>query len=207
MRVLIACESSGIVREAFRARGHVAMSCDMKPSEQGGMHYQGDVRDVIHACWDLMVAHPPCTHLSVSGAAHFEQKIIDGRQQSAASFFMELARADIPLIAIENPVCIMSSVWREPDQIVQPYQFGHDASKATCLWLKGLPPLKPTKFIEARYVDGKPRWSNQTDSGQNKLPPSEDRATERSRTYQGIAEAMAEQWTTWVSRSSELFAA
>jgi len=207
MRVLIACESSGIVREAFRARGHVAMSCDMKPSEQEGMHYQGDVRDVIHACWDLMVAHPPCTHLSVSGAAYFEQKIIDGRQQSAASFFMELARADIPLIAIENPVCIMSSVWREPDQIVQPYQFGHDASKATCLWLKGLPPLKPTKFIEPRYVDGKPRWSNQTDSGQNKLPPSDERATERSRTYQGIAEAMAEQWTAWVSRSSELFAA
>ncbi len=194
MRVLVACEYSGTVRDAFIAMGHEAMSCDLLPTDVPGPHYQGDVRDVLHYPWDLMIAHPPCTHLSVSGSRHFEAKRMDGRQQSAASFFLMLAYADIARIAIENPVCVMSSLWRKPDQTIQPYHFGHDASKATCLWLKNLPPLRPTAFVEPRYVDGKARWSNQTDSGQNRLSPSDDRWKIRSETYQGIAMAMAKQW-------------
>ena len=194
MKVLVACEYSGTVRDAFIAAGHEAMSCDLLGTEAPGPHYQGDVRDVLHYPWGLMIAHPPCTHLSVSGSRHFEQKRLLGRQQSAASFFLMLAKADIPRIAIENPVCVMSTLWRKPDQTIQPYHFGHDASKATCLWLKNLPPLRPTSFVEPRIVDGKPRWGNQTDSGQNKLPPSDDRWKIRSATYQGIAAAMASQW-------------
>lgn len=194
MRVLVACEYSGTVRDAFIAAGHEAMSCDLLPTDAPGPHYQGDVRDVLHYPWDLMIAHPPCTHLSVSGSRHFDAKRMDGRQQSAASFFLMLARADIPRIAVENPVCVISSLWRRPDQTIQPYHFGHDASKATCLWLKNLPPLRPTSFVEPRMVDGKPRWSNQTDSGQNKLPPSDDRWKIRSETFAGIAKAMADQW-------------
>lgn len=194
MRVLIACEYSGTVRDAFIAAGHEAMSCDLLETDAPGPHYQGDVRDVLHYPWDLMIAHPPCTHLSVSGSRHFERKRLQGKQQSAASFFLMLAQADIPRIAIENPVCVMSSLWRKPDQTIQPYHFGHDASKATCLWLKNLPPLRPTSFVEPRMVDGRPRWANQTDSGQNKLPPSDDRWKIRSETYAGIAQAMANQW-------------
>lgn len=190
----MACEYSGAVRDAFIAAGHEAMSCDLLPTDAPGPHYQGDVRDVLDYPWDLMIAHPPCTHLSVSGSRHFEAKRMDGRQQAAASFFLMLARAPIPRIAIENPVCVMSSLWRKPDQTIQPYHFGHDSSKATCLWLKNLPPLRPTQFVEPRYVDGKPRWSNQTDSGQNKLPPTDDRWKIRSETYSGIAKAMADQW-------------
>jgi len=183
LRVLVACEFSGTVRDAFAARGHEAMSCDLLPGEGDGAHYQGDVGDVIDYPWDLMIAHPPCTHLSVSGARHFEAKKKDGRQQAAVSFFMKLARAPIPMIAVENPVCIMSRLWRKPDQVVHPWQHGHGEQKATCLWLKNLPPLLPTKVVEGREQR---MW---------KLSPSADRWKERSKTYTGIAEAMAEQWT------------
>lgn len=194
MKVLVACEESGVVRDAFIRGGHDAMSCDILPTRSPGPHYQGDVRDVLDFPWDLMIAHPPCTHLSVSGALHFPAKKLDGRQQSAVSFFMMLAKLQIPKIAIENPVCIMSTLWRKPDQIIQPYEFGDDASKSTCLWLKGLPKLVATSRVSGRFVDGKERWSNQTDSGQNKLTPSDNRANERSVTYSGIADAMANQW-------------
>jgi hypothetical protein len=183
MRVLIACEYSGRVREAFRRRGHDAWSCDLLEAEDGSQfHIQGDALEVIGRGWDLMVAHPPCTHLAVSGARHFEEKRADGRQQEAIEFFLSLARAPIPRIAIENPVCIMSSVWREPDQTIQPWMFGHGETKATCLWLKGLPPLVPTRMVEGRY----PRV--------HLMPPGPDRWKERSRTYEGVAEAFAEQW-------------
>lgn len=140
MKVLIACEYSGTVRDAFIKLGHDAMSCDLLPTEKEGPHYQGDVRDVLDFPWDLMIAHPPCTHLSVSGARHFQAKKLSGLQQSAISFFMMLAKSDIPRIAIENPVCVMSSYWRKPNQVIQPWQFGHGETKGTCLWLKNLPP-------------------------------------------------------------------
>ncbi len=182
MRILIACEYSGTVRDAFIRGGHDAMSCDLLPTDTSGPHYQGDVRDVINACWDMMIAHPPCTHLSVSGARHFDLKKLDGRQQSAISFFMMMAKADIPRIAVENPVCIISSIWRKPDQVVQPWQFGHGETKATCLWLKGLPKLEPTNIVEGR------------ESRIHRMPPSPERWKERSKTYQGIADAMAQQW-------------
>ena len=182
MRVLIACEFSGVVRDAFIRGGAEAMSCDLLPTEVPGPHYQGDVRDVLNYPWDLMIAHPPCTDLSVSGARHFEAKRLDGRQQASVSFFMMLAKADIPQIAIENPVSVMSSLWRKPDQVIQPYQFGHGETKATCLWLKGLPKLRPTNIVEGR------------EQRVHRMPPSPDRWKERSRTYQGIADAMAAQW-------------
>lgn len=182
MRVLVACEYSGVVRDAFIGGGHDAMSCDILPTDSPGPHYQGDVRDVLDGCWDLMIAHPPCTHLAVSGARHFAGKKIDGRQQSAISFFMMLMKADIPMIAIENPVCIISSIYRKPDQVVQPWQFGHGETKATCLWLKNLPRLEPTKIVEGR------------ESRIHKMPPSPDRWKQRSKTFEGIAKAMADQW-------------
>ena len=182
MRVLIACEFSGVVRDAFLARGHEAMSCDLLPTEAPGPHYQGDVRNLLDYPWDLMIAHPPCTDLSVSGARHFAAKRMDGRQQAAASFFMMLAKADIPRIAIENPVCIMSSLWRKPEQVIQPWQFGHGETKATCLWLKGLPLLTPTNIVEGR------------EARVHRMPPGPDRWKERSRTFEGIAAAMASQW-------------
>jgi len=182
MKVLVACEYSGAVRDAFIRQGHDAMSCDLLATEVPGPHYQGDVRDVLDYPWDLMVAHPPCTHLSVSGARHFEGKRQDGRQQAAVSFFLMLAKADIPRIAIENPICILSSLWRKPDQVIQPWQFGHGETKATCLWLKGLRPLVPTDVVEGR------------EARVHRMPPGPDRWKERSRTYQGIAEAMARQW-------------
>ena len=182
LKVLIACEYSGAVRDEFTKLGHDAMSCDLLDSEAPGNHYQGDVRDVIDYPWDIMIAHPPCTHLSVSGARHFNGKKSDGRQQSAVSFFMMLAKADIPMIAIENPVCIMSSLWRKPDQIIQPWQFGHGETKATCLWLKGLPLLKETNIVDGR------------EARIHKMPPSADRWKERSKTYKGIAAAAADQW-------------
>lgn len=183
MRVLVACEYSGRVRDAFRALGHDAMSCDLLPSEVPGPHYEGDIRDVIDYPWDLMIAHPPCTHLSVSGARHFEAKRQDGRQQAAVSFFMMLARQNhIPRIAIENLVCIMSSLWRKPDQTIQPWQFGHGETKATCLWLKGLPPLVPTNIVDGR------------EARVHRMPPGPDRWKERSRTFEGVAQAMAIQW-------------
>ncbi len=182
MRVLIACEYSGAVRDQFIEGGHEAMSCDLLPTDVPGPHYQGDVRDVLDYPWDMMIAHPPCTHLSVSGARHFEAKRMDGRQQSAVSFFMMLSKSDIPMIAIENPVCIMSSLWRKPDQVIQPWQFGHGETKATSLWLKGLPLLRPTNIVDGR------------DDRIHRMAPGPDRWKERSKTYPGIAAAMAEQW-------------
>jgi len=195
MRVLVACEYSGTVRDAFIRAGHYAASCDLLPGESPlGDHYQCSVLDILDHGWDLMIAHPPCTHLAVSGAAHFAAKQASGVQQEALDFVRALLDAPIPRIALENPVSIISSRIRKPDQIVQPYQFGHDASKKTCLWLKGLPLLKPKQMVEPRLVDGKPRWENQTNSGQNRLGPSPDRWKKRSTTFQGIADAMAEQW-------------
>jgi site-specific DNA-cytosine methylase len=195
MKVLIACESSGTVRDAFIRAGHDAMSCDMLPTEKPGPHYQGDVRDVLYQHWDLLIGHPPCTYLSVSGMHWTTRGLRDPQlTEDALAFARLLMDAPIARIAIENQVSIISSRIRKPDQIIQPYQFGHDASKKTCLWLKSLPPLRPTAFVEPRIIDGKPRWANQTDSGQNKLPPSAARWKMRSKTYQGIADAMAEQW-------------
>ncbi len=195
MRVLIACEYSGIVRDAFAAKGHDALSCDLLPTEKPGKHYQGDIIDVLNDGWDLMIAHPPCTFLCSSGL-HWNKKRPERAQMTldALSFVRLLLDAPIPKIALENPIGAISTKIRKPDQTIQPYQFGHDASRATCLWLKNLPPLRPTQYVEPRIIDGKPRWGNQTDSGQNKLPPSKDRWKIRSETYQGIAEAMANQW-------------
>lgn len=183
MRVLVACEYSGVVRRAFRERGHAAFSCDLLPADDdSGNHIQGDVLNILDDGWDLMIAHPPCTDLAVSGARWFPEKIADGRQQTAINFFMALANAPISRIAVENPVCIMSSKWRKPDQIIQPWQFGHGETKATCLWLKGLPLLAPTNIVEGR------------EQRVHKMPPGPDRWKERSKTYEGIAQAMAEQW-------------
>lgn len=184
MRVLVACEFSGIVRDAFAALGHDAWSCDIRETERPGNHLQCDVLTVIDDGWDLMVAHPPCTHLSVSGAKHFAAKRADGRQQEAIEFFMAIVNAPIQRIAVENPVCIMSTHYRKPDQIIQPWQFGHGETKATCLWLKNLPNLVPTNIVEGR------------DARIHKMAPGPDRERERSRTYQGIADAIASQWGT-----------
>lgn len=184
MRILIACEMSGRVRDAFAKRGHYAMSCDLLPSLTKGDHYEGDVFDIIDDDWDLMIAHPPCTHLAVSGARYFAEKRADGRQQEALEFVQKLMGADIPRIAIENPVSIISSHIRKPDQIIQPWMFGHPETKATCLWLKNLPQLVPTNIVEGREQR---IW---------KMPPGKDRAMLRSLTYQGIADAMAQQWGT-----------
>lgn len=184
MRVLVACEYSGTVRDAFIKIGHDAMSCDLLPTDVPGPHYQGDMFEIIDYPWDLLIAHPPCTHLSVSGSRHFEAKRMDGRQQAAVSFFMKIDRwsQHIPKVAIENPVYIMSSLYRKPDQIIQPWQFGHGETKATCLWLKGLPLLVPTDIVEGR------------EARIHRMPPSPDRWKERSKTFSGIANAMANQW-------------
>jgi hypothetical protein len=190
MRVLVACEYSGIVRDAFIKGGHDAMSCDLLPTDAPGPHYQGNVFDVIDGCWDLMIAHPPCTDLAVSGAAWFKEKRMDGRQAASISFFMKLIKADIPMIAVENPVCIMSSLYRKPDQIIQPYMFGHMETKATCLWLKGLPALKPTDDVKLKTM----ALPEKERMRLHYLPPSTDRWKERSKTFQGIADAMANQW-------------
>jgi hypothetical protein len=187
MRVLVACEFTGTVRRAFRELGHDAWSCDLLDAEDGGEHIYGDVRQVLGAGWDLMIAHPPCTHLAVSGARHFHRKQVE--QAEALEFVQTLMDAPIPRIALENPVSVISSRIRKPDQIIQPYQFGHPESKKTCLWLKGLNPLQPTAVMQMRG-----RWENQTPSGQNKLGPSPDRWKIRSKTYPGIAHAMATQW-------------
>ena len=184
MNVLVACEFSGIVRDAFIRRGHTAMSCDILPSERPGPHHQGDVLEFIKNTdgWDLLIAHPDCTHLAVSGARWFPEKRADGRQQRAIKFFMDLVNAPIAKICIENPVSIMSTEYRKPNQIVQPWMFGHGETKATCLWLKNLPILVPTNLVPGR--EGR-IW---------KESPSPNRWKNRSRTYQGIADAMAEQW-------------
>ncbi len=213
--MLVACEYSGRVRDAFIARGHDAVSCDFLPTEAPGPHYQGDVRDMLAQQWDLMVCHPPCTHLAVSGARYFAAKQASGVQQDALDFVRMLLDAPVPRIALENPVSIISTRICKPDQIIQPWMFGEDASKTTCLWLKGLPLLTPTETVEGKlYCCGKavpndhkygcPNcegskkakriYSNQTPSGQNNLGPSDDRWKERSRTYAGVAAAMAAQW-------------
>jgi len=182
MLVLIACEYSGRVRDAFTRKGHFAMSCDLLPSETPGHHYQGDVKDILGNGWDLMICHPPCTHLAVSGARHFAEKQASGVQQEALDFVQMLLDAPIPRIALENPVSIISSRIRRPDQIIQPWQFGHGETKATCLWLKNLPLLTPTNVVEGR------------EAKVHRMPPGPDRWKDRSRTYQGIADAMADQW-------------
>lgn len=250
MRVLVACEYSGRVRDAFKARGFHAVSCDLLPTDNPGLHYQGDVtpllggwepvqftadcdpdgdgwcrttdkdpcececlgptqdeveyreingvlmaRPIDRPHWDLMIAHPPCTYLSVSGMHWTTRGLRDPQlTEDALAFVRLLLDAPIPRIALENPVSVISSRIRKPDQTVQPWQFGHDASKATCLWLKNLPLLTPTSIVEPRIVNGKKRWANQTDSGQNRLGPKDDRWKIRSTTYAGIADAMAEQW-------------
>lgn len=192
MKILVACEYSGTVRDAFIALGHNAISCDLLPTDRPGPHYQGSVLDILHDGWDLMIAHPPCTYLSVSGMHWTTRGLRDPRlTEDALEFVRLLLDAPIPKIALENPISVISSRIRKPDQIIQPWQFGHDASKATCLWLKGLPLLKATNILQ-KPESG--RWSNQTPSGQNKLGPSTDRWKVRSATFQGIAEAMAEQW-------------
>lgn len=251
MRVLNACEFSGVVRRAFRARGHDAWSCDILPSvDNSPYHIQADVRLVLdgwmpvrwagdcdpegsgwcqaydvctgtcqrigptqddieyrefggelwgrpeaHPHWDLMIAHPPCTYLAVSGMHRTTRGLRDPQlTEDALEFVQLLLDAPIERIALENPVSVISSRIRKPTQIIQPHEYGHDASKKTCLWLKNLPPLVTTHYVMPRMVNGLPRWANQTDSGQNRLPPSEDRWALRSETYQGIADAMAEQW-------------
>ena len=180
MKVLVACEYSGVVRDAFIKQGHDAISCDLLPTEQHGPHYEGDVLDILNDDWDLMIAHPPCTHLAVSGARWFKDK--QEEQKEALDFVRVLLDAPIKHIALENPVSIISSKIRKPDQIIQPWQFGHGETKKTCLWLKNLPLLQPTKIVEGREQR---IW---------KMPPSKDRWKLRSITYQGIADAMAEQW-------------
>lgn len=182
LRVLVACEYSGRVRDAFRRYGHDAMSCDLLPTEVPGPHYQGPVQDVLNDGWDLMVAHPPCTHLAISGGRWLAQKQADGRTDAALAFVRLLMTAPIDRWCIENPVSLISSRIRKPDQIIQPWQFGHGETKATCLWLKNLPRLRPTNCVDGR--DGRV-WL---------MPPSPDRWKERSRTYEGVAQAMADQW-------------
>ncbi len=184
MKILVACEESQAVTIELRRLGHEAYSCDIIPCSGGHpeWHLQVDALELLKMKWDMILAFPPCTHLAVSGARYFEQKRKDGRQQAAIDFFMRFANSDCPRIAIENPVGIMSTAWKKPDQIIQPWQFGHGETKKTCLWLKGLPPLIPTEIVEGREQR---IW---------KMPPSEDRAKNRAKTFPGIAKAMAEQW-------------
>lgn len=201
MRILVACEESQAVTKELRLLGHEAYSCDIQPTsgDNREWHIFGDVLPLlngnctfctsdgtphsIYGKWDMIIAFPPCTHLAVSGARYFEEKIKDGRQQEAINFFMAIANADCDKIAIENPVCIMSSKWRKPNQYIQPWQFGHGETKKTGLWLKGLPKLKPTNIVEGREQR---IW---------KMQPGPNRAKERSKTFEGIAKAMADQWT------------
>lgn len=208
MKILIGCEHTGSVRRAFAAHGHDAWSCDLLPASDGGQHLQCDVLTILDRGWDLAVFHPDCTYLTNSAAwaygdGPYHQKIKPETLVSAArraareravAFVMALLAAPIGRIAIENPIGYLSTALRKPEQIIQPHWFGDDASKATCLWLKGLPPLVPTRPIAPRMVDGRPRWANQTDSGQNRLSPSDDRWALRAATYPGIASAMAAQW-------------
>jgi hypothetical protein len=180
MRVLVACEYSGTVRDAFIRAGHEVMSCDLLPTESPGPHYQGSVLDILGGGWDMMIAHPPCTHLAVSGARWFKDKVKE--QAEALNFVRVLLDAPVDKIALENPVSVISSKIRKPDQIIQPWQFGHGETKATCLWLKNLPKLVPTNVVDGR------------ENRVYKMPPSPDRWKLRSTTYVGIAQAMAEQW-------------
>ena len=212
MKILVACEESQAVTICMRKKGHEAYSCDILPCSGGypEWHIQADVLPLLEKSWDMIISFPPCTDLCSSGARWFKEKQADGRQQKSIDFFMRFTKLNCPKIVIENPIGIMSRLYRKPNQIIQPWQFGHPESKATCLWLKGLPNLEPTKICAPVWCDnltakGKRtpkshntpqiRWENQTPSGQNKLGPSPDRATLRSKTYSGIAAAMADQWT------------
>jgi site-specific DNA-cytosine methylase len=188
LNILIACEVSGIVRDSFKFFGHKVTSCDLYHSERRGRHYQGDVRDILHNGWDMIIAFPPCTHLACSGAKHFKVKSEDGRMRAAIEFFMMFTELDCPRVVIENPIGIMSTLYRKPDQIIQPWMFGEPYQKSTCLWLKGVPKLTPTKIVHpgefVTSAGGKriPKWFNASDS------------YERSKTFEGIAKAMAYQW-------------
>ena len=184
MKVLVACEESQTVAMAFRKKGHEAYSCDLEYGTGGfvGWHIKADALEIMKLQWDMILAFPPCTDLSCSGARWFRRKQEDGRQQASVEFFMKFVANKCPKIAVENPIGIMSTIYRKPDQIIQPWQFGHGETKATCLWLKGLPKLTPTNIVEGREQK---IW---------KMPPSKDRARLRSITFQGIADAMAEQW-------------
>ncbi len=182
MRVLVACEFSGTVRDAFSARGHDTWSCDLLPTERPGNHFENDLFAVTSLDWDMVIAFPPCTDICVSGARHFAAKKADGRQQCGIDFFLAVTEIQCQKLAIENPIGIMSRHYRKPDQIIQPWQFGHGETKATCLWLKGLPKLIPTNIVEGR------------ESRIHRMAPGPNRARERSRTFEGIAKAMAEQW-------------
>lgn len=196
MKVLAACEFSGRVREAFRALGHDAWSCDLLPASDGSLfHFQCDVCEVLKQGWDMLIAFPPCTYLCSSGMHWTTRGLRDPQlTEDAIQFVRHLLECQIPRVALENPVGAISTRIRKPDQIIQPHQFGEDASKSTCLWLRGLPPLTPTAHVPPRIVNGRKRWGNQTDSGQNKLAPSPTRWADRSETYAGIARAMAIQW-------------
>lgn len=195
MKILIACETSGTIRDVLTNLGHDVTSCDILRSDVPGKHYQGDVRDILGHGWDMLIGHPPCTYLCSSGMHWTVRGLRDPKlTEDALEFARLLMDYDIPKIAIENPVGIISSRIRPPDQYIQPYEFGDDASKKTGLWLKNLPKLIPTSYIEPRIINGKKRWANQCDSGQNKLGPSELRWKERSKTYSGIANAIAHQW-------------
>lgn len=195
MRILVACEFSGTVRDAFAKLGHDAWSCDLEPTSIEGNHYQGDMFDIINEGWDLMIAHPPCTHLAVSGARHFSKKQADGRQQQGIDFFMRVVNANIPMMAVENPIGIMSTIYKKPSQIIQPWEYGHKTTKATCLWLKNLPLLKPTNIVEkgefVTFPSGKRMSKWYADSAKNS-PKERERI--RNKTFQGIADAMADQW-------------
>lgn len=198
MRVLVACEFSGTVRDAFRDRGHDAWSCDLLPTERPGQHIEGDVIEILGERWDLMIAHPPCTHLASSGARYWKEKKADGRQRAGIEFFLKLYNSGIEKVAIENPVGIMSTVWRKSDQIIQPYQFGDPYRKTTCLWLKSLPILKPTSVVKpkASWSSGSYRGGPNKDGirKQSTLPVIHRDAKKRSLFFPGIAEAMAKQW-------------
>jgi hypothetical protein len=205
MKILVACEESQAVTKELRKLGHEAFSCDILPCSGGypGWHIQEDVMKVMHRGWDMMVAFPPCTHLSVSGAKHFKIKIADGRQQEGVDFFMALVNAPIPKIAIENPIGVMSTKYRKPNQIIQPWQFGDEAQKSTCLWLKNLPELLPTKIVGkgefTEWISKKgvkkrqPKWYYEA---LRNAKSNEERGMIRSKTFPGIAKAMATQWTT-----------
>lgn len=209
MRVLVACEYSGRVRRAFRDRGHPTWSCDILPPDDGdwNYHFRKDVSEILDFGWDLIIAHPPCTYLTNSAEwaysdGPYHQKVKQGTlvgsdrreaRKQAIEFFYKIWNTDCPKICIENPIGVMSK-FIKPTQYIQPYEYGEDASKKTCLWLKGLPPLKPTQYVPPRIVNGKPRWGNQTDSGQNRMSPSDRRGHDRALTPQGWADAMASQW-------------
>ena len=202
MRILIACEFSGIVRDAFIQAGHETVSCDLLPTEKPGPHFQGDIFSILDSRWDMVIAFPPCTDLCSSGARWFAEKRADGRQGKSIEFFLRIADFDCPKICIENPVGIMSRIWRKPDQIIQPWQFGHAETKATCLWLKGLSPLVPTKIVEPDFMrdengnfklDKKGKRYSRIHWMSGRMA-AEQRRKERSRTYQGIADCMAATW-------------